>query len=335
MTVQRTMTSEFDLTIRGGRIITATDDFTGCIGVKDGRIAAIAPTLPAGKTDIQAQGKIVMPGGINSHCHVEQKSSMDATYADDWYSASVSAAFGGTTMIVPFAVQFKGDSLTQVARDYQALAEEKSVIDYSYHAIVADPTDTTLNDELPALIRQGITSFKVFMTYDKLKLNDTELLDIFTVALREGALPMVHAENHDVILWIARHLLRQGHIAPKSHAISHSPIAEDEATNRAIQLASLLEIPIFIVHVSSPGAVSAIRSSQVLGATVHGETCPQYLFLTAEDLDLPGVEGAKFCCSPPPRDKAAQEQLWHALKSGVLQLFSSDHAPFRYDATGK
>lgn len=330
-----TMPSKFDMTIRGGRIVTATDDFIGSIGIKDGRISEIAQDLPPGEIDIHAEGKLVMPGGIDSHCHVEQTSSMNATYADDWYSASVSAAFGGTTMIIPFAAQFKGDSLKKVAADYKALADEKSVIDYSFHAIIADPTDVTLETDLPELIRNGVTSFKVFMTYDKLKLNDTQLLDIFSVALREGALPMIHAENHDVILWIARHLLRQGHTAPKFHAVSHSPVAEDEATNRAIKLASLLDVPIFIVHVSSSGAVEAIRSSQVLGAKVHGETCPQYLFLTAEDLDLPGVAGAKFCCSPPPRDKASQERLWRALKSGVLQLFSSDHAPFRYDATGK
>jgi dihydropyrimidinase len=146
---------------------------------------------------------------------------------------------------------------------------------------------------------------------------------------------MVHAENNDVIAWIARHLLDNGYTAPKYHAVSHSPVAESEATHRAIQLASLLDVPILIVHVSAADAVRSIQAAHLLGAPVYGETCPHYLLLTAEDLDLPGVEGAKYCCSPPPRDKTSQEMLWRSLKSGVLQLVSSDHAPYRFDASGK
>lgn len=330
-----TKTDTFELTIRNARIVTATDDFSGDIGITAGRVTAVADRLPAGAQDIDAQGRIVTPGGIDAHCHVEQISSMGAECADDWYSATVSAVHGGTTCILPFAVQFKGDSLAERAQDYERRAAEKAVIDYSYHLVIADPTPQALQHDLPALIRQGITSFKVFMTYETLKLNDTQLLDVFSVAAREGALPMVHAENNDVILWIARHLISKGYVAPKYHAVAHDSAAEDEATHRAIQLASVLGVPVFIVHVSSPGAAQAIRSAQALGAQVHGETCPQYLFLTADDLDLPDVQGAKFCCSPPPRDAASQEMMWRAMQSGVLQLFSSDHAPFRFDASGK
>ncbi len=327
--------TQFDLTVRNARIVTATDDFHGDIGIVAGRIQAVGQNLPAGTRDIDAGGKLVFPGGIDSHCHVEQLSSMGVLCADDWYSASVSAAHGGNTTIVPFAAQHKGDSLREVARNYAASAAAKSVIDYSYHLIVSDPTEQTIERDLPELIREGITSFKVFMTYDKLKLNDTQLLDVFAVAAREGALPMVHAENNDVILWIARQLLAKGYTKPKYHATSHAPAAEDEATNRAIKLASILDIPILIVHVSTLGGAQAIHSARTLGASVHGETCPHYLLLTAEDLHLPGVEGAKFCCSPPPRDAKSQEALWAALKSGVLKLFSSDHAPYRYDESGK
>jgi len=325
----------FDLTVRNARIVTATDNFHGDIGIRDGRIVTVAQGLPAGTRDIDAGGKLVFPGGIDSHCHIEQLSSMGVMCADDWHSASVSAAFGGNTTIVPFAAQHKGDSLREVATNYAASAAAKSVIDYSYHLIISDPTEQTIERDLPELIREGITSFKVFMTYDKLKLNDTQLLDVFAVAAREGALPMIHAENNDVILWIARHLLANGYKAPKYHAVSHAPAAENEATNRAIQLASVLDVPILIVHVSTLGGAQAIHSAKALGASVHGETCPHYLLLTAEDLDLPGTEGAKFCCSPPPRDEASQEALWKALKNGVLQLFSSDHAPYRYDESGK
>lgn len=327
--------SPYDLTIRHGRVITATDDFQGDIGITDGRIAAVGGKLPPGTRDIDAGGKLVMPGGIDSHCHVEQLSSMGVPCADDWYSASVSAAFGGTTTIVPFAAQHKGDNLYDVATRYAASAARQSVIDYSYHLIISRPDEQTLQHDLPRLIRSGITSFKVFMTYDRLKLDDGQLLDVFAVAARERALPMIHAENNDVILWITRHLLARGHTAPRFHAVSHAPAAEDEATQRAIQLASVLDVPILIVHVSTQGAARAIRSAQTLGAPVHGETCPHYLLLTADDIDLPGVEGAMFCCSPPPRDADSQRELWRSLQNGTLQLLSSDHAPYRFDATGK
>jgi dihydropyrimidinase len=325
----------FDLTLHNGRVITDTDDFVADIGIIGGRIAAIQPRLEPAPRSIDATGKLIMPGGIDSHCHIEQLSSMGVMCADDWYTASVSAAFGGNTTIIPFAAQHKGQSLKQVAREYGESAASKSVIDYSYHLIISDPNPETLNVDLPELIRSGITSFKVFMTYDKLKLDDRQLLDVFAIAARERALPMIHAENNDVISWITRYLLQAGHTAPKYHAVSHDPIAEEEATQRAIRLASVLDVPILIVHVSTQGGAQAIHAARTLGASVHGETCPHYLLLTAEDIDIPGTEGAKFCCSPPPRDPASQEALWQSLASGNLALLSSDHAPYRYDASGK
>ena len=327
--------NDFDLTIRGGRIVTASEDFVGDIGIKDGRIAAVASQLPAGKRDIQAAGKLVMPGGIDSHAHVEQLSSMGIMCADTWHTATVSAAYGGNTTIIPFAAQHRGQSLMQIARDYEKLAAPQAVIDYSYHLIMTDPTPEALNEHLPVLVREGITSFKVFMTYEKMKLNDKQLLDVFAVAAREGALPMVHAENDDVISWIARKLIEAGYTAPKYHAVAHDVFAEDEATNRAAQLSRVLEVPVVIVHVSSAGGARVIHSAKTMGASVHGETCPQYLVLTADDIDLPGTEGAKFCCSPPPRDPASQQAMWESLASGNIALFSSDHAPYRYDVTGK
>ena len=327
--------SEFDLTVRNAHIVTADSDFMADIGVRGETIAEIANGLPPGRTDVDAAGRYVVPGGIDSHCHIEQLSSMGVMCADDWYSASVSAAFGGTTTVMPFAAQHRGDSLRDVARHYLALAAEKSVIDYSPHLILSETDAQTLGTDLPELIRSGITSFKVFMTYDRLKLDDGQLLDVFAVAAREGALTMVHAENDDVIAWIARHLLDAGHAAPRFHAVAHAPAAEVEATQRAIQLASICDAPVLIVHVSTLGGAAAIASAQALGAPVHGETCPHYLLLTADNLDLPGVEGAKYCCSPPPRDAASQEALWKAIAGGVLKLYSSDHAPYRYDASGK
>jgi len=330
-----TDTAPFDLTIRNGRISTATDTFTADIGVRDGVIAALGQGLAPGKRDIDAAGRWVLPGGIDSHCHVEQLSGMGIMCADDFYSATVSAAFGGTTTIIPFAAQHRGNALPDVVSDYARRAAEKAVIDYGFHLILSDPTEQALRHDLPELIRNGITSFKVFMTYDRLKLDDYQLLDVLEVADREGALVMVHAENNDMIRWVARRLAERGMTAPKYHAVAHTPLAESEATNRAVTLARMMDVPILIVHVAGQEAVRVVHSSQALGLPIHAESCPQYLFLTAEDIDQPGLEGAKFCCSPPPRDPASQEAVWQGLINGTLQLYSSDHAPYRFDASGK
>ena len=329
------MTTTFDTTIRGGRICTVRDSVDADIGINAGVIAAIAPSLPAGREDINARGRWVLPGGIDSHCHVEQLSGMGVMCADDFYSATVSAAFGGTTTIVPFAAQHREMLIPQVVADYAALARDKAVIDYGFHLILANPDEQALTVDLPQAIRDGITSLKVYMTYDRLKLDDHQLLDVMSVADREGALVMVHAENHDMIRWIARRLIDLGHVAPKYHAVAHDPLAETEATQRAIALARLIDVPVLIVHVAGAETVQVIRAARALGAQVHAESCPQYLFLTAEDIDLPGVEGAKFCCSPPPRDAASQEAVMAGLIDGTLAVYSSDHAPYRFDASGK
>jgi dihydropyrimidinase len=326
--------SDFDLVIRGGTVATASDTFRADVAIAGGRIAALGQGF-RGAREIDASGKLVLPGGVDSHVHVEQKSSFGIMCADDFYSATVSAAFGGTTSIIPFAAQHRGQSLRQVVKEYHEAAGPKAVIDYAFHLIVSDPSEQVLGQELPALIRDGYTSFKVYMTYDMLKLDDRQMLDIMAVARRDGALVMVHAENHEMIKWLAGRLLESGHVAPRYHAISHARLAEGEATHRAICLAELVDQPLLVVHVSEIEAIDAIRSAQTRGLKVYGETCPQYLFLTAKDIDKPGTEGAMFCCSPPPRDEAAQEAVWRGLANGTFQVFSSDHAPYRYDASGK
>jgi dihydropyrimidinase len=327
--------ASFDLTIRNGTLVTASETLRGDLGIAGGRIVAVAERLPAGARDIDASDRLVMPGGIDSHCHVEQLSSMGMMCADDFYSATVSAAFGGTTTILPFACQHRGNSLLDVVADYERRAREKAVIDYGFHLIVSDPTEQAMNEHLPALIRRGMTSFKVYMTYDRLKLDDYQLLEVLSLADREGALMMVHAENNDMIRWIAKRLLERGHVAPRFHVVSHDPLAEAEAANRAIALSRLVDVPLLIVHVSGIEAARAIRAAQSLGAQVYAETCPQYLFLTAADVDRPGLDGAMYCCSPPPRDAASQEAIWDGLANGTFQVFSSDHAPYRFDASGK
>ena len=323
--------ADYDLVIRGGSVVGA-GDVTRCdVGIRDGRVAALGDGLDGGARTIDAGGKWVLPGGIDSHCHIEQQSSMGVWTADDFHSGTLAAACGGTTTIIPFAAQYKGQSLRQVVRDYHERAGPKAVIDYAFHLIVSDPTPQVLGQELPALIRDGYTSFKIYTTYDTLKLGDRQILDVLAVARREGAMVMVHAENHDIIAWLSEKLLAAGHSAPKYHAVAHAAVAEREATHRAISLAQIVDVPLLIVHVSGHEAIEQIRWAQSQGLRIYGETCPQYLFLTADDMDRPGFAGAMCVCSPPPRDKANQAAVWRGLESGVFQVFSSDHAPYRYD----
>jgi len=328
--------SDFDLVVRNAHVATAADVFDCDIGVKDGASAAIARGLPKGKTEIDAAGRWVLPGGVDGHCHFDQPMTDGSKMADDFHSGTLSAACGGTTTIIPFACQFKGQSLQAAVDDYHRRAEGKAVIDYAFHLIVSDPTERVLKEELPRLIAAGYTSFKIYMTYDDLKLNDRQILETLAVARREGAMTMIHAENTDCIAWLTEQLLAAGHTAPKFHAASRPMLVEREATHRAISLSELVDIPVLIVHVSGREAVEQIRWAQGRGLRIYGETCPQYLFLTADHLEEEGFHGAKHVCSPPPRDKANQAAIWHGLENGVFQVFSSDHAPFRYEgADGK
>lgn len=326
---------DFDLVLRGGTVATASDTVAADIGIRGERIAAIGEDLGRGAREIECKGKLVLPGGVDSHCHIDQESSGGVECADDFHTGTRSAAYGGTTTVIPFAMQKKGESLRATVDAYHALAGPKAVIDYAFHLILSDPTDQVLGQELPAMLEEGITSFKVYMTYDALKLDDYQMLTVLSTARRLGAMTMIHAENHEMIRWLSEKLVEGGHRAPRYHAVAHARVAESEATRRAIDLAGLTDTPILIVHVSDEAATAAIRDAQTKGLKVHGETCPQYLFLTAEDLDQQGLDGAKFCCSPPPRDANAQEAIWRGLKNGTFQVFSSDHAPYRFDETGK
>lgn len=327
--------ADYDLIIKGGTVATATDTFKADIGIRDGRIAALGLGLDGAAKTLDATGKLVLPGGIETHCHIEQESATGAMTSDDYFSGSVSAAFGGNSTIVPFAAQHRGQTITDVIRTYDDRAAPKSVLDYSYHLIVSDPTETVLNEELPMAFARGITSFKVFMTYDKLIVSDEAMLDILVTAKENGGLTMVHAENNALIKWMVNRLIARGYTAPKYHAVSHPAASEAEAIQRGIALASFVEAPLLFVHVSTDAGARTIADARMNGHMIFGETCPQYMFLTADDLDRPGAEGAKFCCSPPLRDKITQDVLWRHLNAGTLQLYSSDHAPYRFDATGK
>lgn len=323
----------FDLVIRGGTVATASDTFRADIGIRDGRIAALADALDA-EDVIDATGKLVLPGGIEAHCHIEQESGMGLMPADDYRTGSISAAFGGNSCFVPFAAQHRGMTIRETLDLYDERSA-KSVIDYSYHLIVTDPTELAVTKELPEAFARGVTSFKVFMTYDLTRIDDAQFLDILTVAKTHGALTMVHAENNEMLKWMSKRLLDAGHVEPRYHAPSHPALAEEEAINRAVTLAKFVDAPLLIVHVSTPGGARIVQAARNEGAKIFGETCPQYLFLTADDLDRPGLEGAKYICSPPLRDAVTQEVLWRHVQAGTFQLVSSDHAPYRYDASGK
>jgi dihydropyrimidinase len=327
------MSPAFDLVVRRARVATASDCFEADIGVVDGRIAQLGTGLAPGRREIDAAQRVVTPGGVDAHCHLDQPMTPPLRMADGFDSGTRSAACGGTTTVIPFAAQHKGGSLRAAVADYHRRAEGQAHVDYAFHLIVSDPTPAVLADELPALIAEGYTSFKVYMTYDDLKLDDGQVLDVLAVARAQGAMAMIHAENADCIEWLTRRLEAAGHTAPRFHARSRPMLVEREATHRAIALAELVDVPILVVHVSGREAVEQIRWARGHGLSVFAETCPQYLFLTADDLGLDdSYQGARCVCSPPPRDKANQQVIWDGLADGLFTVFSSDHAPFRYDA---
>ncbi|MBP2297502.1 dihydropyrimidinase [Azospirillum picis] len=327
---------QFDTVIRNGTLATASDVFAADLGITGGRIAAIGAGLGSGEREIDATGRLVLPGGVDAHCHLDQPSGDGSLCADDFESGTRAAAFGGTTTVIPFAAQFRGQPLRDAVADYHRRADGKALIDYAFHLIISDPTPQLTGQDLPALIRDGYTSFKIYMTYDDMKLNDRQVLELLDVGRREGAMAMIHAENADFIGWLTDRLLAAGHTQPRYHAESRPMLVEREATHRAIAMAELADVPILIVHVSGREAIEQIHWAQGRGMRIYGETCPQYMVLTEHDLHAHGFEGAKCICSPPPRDEANQAAVWDALAGGIFHIVSSDHAPFRYqDPRGK
>jgi dihydropyrimidinase len=327
--------SRYDLIIRGGTVATATDTFDADIAVKDGTIAAIGLGLDGAAREIDATGHYVLPGGVDTHAHIEQVASNGMMNADTFETATRSAAFGGTTSVICFACQHRGDSMTAVYEDYAARAKRGAMIDYAFHLLLTDPTPTVLNEELPPLVAKGNASIKVFMTYDLMNVGDEALLDVLLKARELGALVAVHAENNGMISWLGKRLVKRGYTDAKYHVVSHPRGSEPEAFHRLIAFSEFIDQPVIIYHVATAEGAAVIREARGRGVKVFGETCTQYLFLTAEDLDKPDGQGAKWVCSPPLRTEADQEGLWRALALGDLQLVSSDHAPYTLDEKGK
>lgn len=326
----------FDLIIANGTVVTADNRMRCDIGIENGIVTQLGRGLSGAAEVIDATGQLVLPGGIDSHVHISQPSGDGIVMADDFDSGTKSALFGGNTTIMPFCLQEKGQGLREAIDAYRAKASGQCWTDVSFHLIVSDPTDAVLGQELPAAVEDGYTSFKVFMTYESLRLNDTEILATMDTAQRSGALVMVHCENEDAIQFLIGQHEQEGRLRPASHSSTRPVAVEREATHRALSLAEIVDVPIVIVHVSNGETLDEIVRARSRGRKVVSETCPQYLMLTAEDLDGMDWEGAKFVCSPPPRTVAEQANCWRGIETGSFDLFSSDHCPFRYeDERGK
>ena len=320
--------ASYDLVVRGGTVVTGTDTMRADIGIRAGRIAAIGESLD-GDATLDAGGLLVLPGGVDTHCHIEQLQAGGGADEETWETGSRSCLAGGTTSVITFSNQFKGQGIAASLAEYHRRARQ-AMVDYSFHQIVTDATDAVIWQEIPAIVASGIRSLKVFLTYDPLQLDDRAFIRVLAAARRSGALVTVHCENYEAIRWRTEALLAAGHTAPMYHAWSRPSMIEREATHRAIALAEMVDTPIQVFHVSCAEVAHEIAAAQARGLKVWGETCPQYFTLTAADMDRPGFEGAKFMCSPSPRDAAGHAGMWDMVRRGVIDVISSDHSGWRY-----
>ncbi|PHP26617.1 dihydropyrimidinase [Limimaricola cinnabarinus] len=324
---------EYDLVIRGGTVVTAADTVLADVGIVGEKIVAVALDLPRGAEEIDATGLLVMPGGIDSHVHLAQPSFGGPKMADGFETGTRSALAGGNTTVMPFALQPRGASLRESVMAYHKEADGQALCDYAFHMIVTNADSTVLEQELPALIADGYTSLKIFMTYEDMVLNDREILGVLDSARRHNALVMVHCEGYDAIRYMTERLELEGKTAPYYHGVSRPQSVEREATHRAISHAELAGARMMIVHVSGREPMEQIRWAQQRGIPILAETCTQYVSLEADDLAGLNMDesGGKYVCSPPPREKADWEAIWEGIRTGVFQTFSSDHCPFFYE----
>ncbi|RFU24412.1 hypothetical protein B7463_g11927, partial [Scytalidium lignicola] len=328
---------ECDLLITNGIIVSPSELIyppASDIAVKDGKILCIGALkgIFQAKKVVDAEGGFVTPGGVDTHVHLDQGSLLGGAIGDRFETGTRSAIAGGTTTVVCFAFQAKTDeSVLPVIENYHTKAAGLSYCDYAFHLILTNPTPTILQEELPTLVEQGITSVKLYMTYDRLKLADRQILDVMLATRALGMTTMMHAENADMISLIIEQLYEQQKGDPYYHAVSRPKIAEDEATFRAISLAQLMDAPILLVHISSGVAAKHIREAQTKLLPIHAETCPQYLYLLSENLKAENFEGAKYVCSPPLRESESDlEALWEGIANGTFTTLSSDHCPFDF-----
>jgi dihydropyrimidinase len=314
--------------IRNGRIVTAVDDYRADILIEDEVVSVIGARLEM-EADrvIDAAGKLVIPGGIDPHTHMQLPFG-GTEASDDFRTGTIAAAFGGTTTIIDFAVQYKGQTLTEGLDNWHAKAEGKAAIDYGFHLITTDLEDERV-PEMHRLMDEGVTSFKLFMAYPGVFLvDDATIFRAMSAAGERGGLICMHAENGIVINEIIKRALAQGRTAPKYHALTRPTIAEAEGVHRAIAISEMAEAPVYIVHLSCADALKQVREARDRGLPAFAETCPQYLFLSCDNYEEPGFEGAKYVMTPPLREKWNQAELWKGLRTDDLQVISTDHCPF-------
>jgi len=319
----------FDTIIQHGSVVTASDKFVADVAVSNGKIAAMGSDLPTQNASrlIDATGKLVLPGGIDVHTHLDMPFG-GTTSADDFETGTRAAAFGGTTTLIDFAIQYKGQRLRQAFDTWMGKASNKAVCDYAFHCIMTDVSAGQLS-EMNDLVHEGVTSFKLFMAYPGVfMLDDGSIFKALQMTSQNGGLICMHAENGSAIDVIVQQALAEGKKAPKYHALTRPTTAEAEATARAIALAEMAGAPIYIVHMSCNDALEKVREARDRGLPVYAETCPQYLYLSIENFDAPGFEGAKYVFTPPLREQWHQEKLWNGLKCDHLQVVSTDHCPF-------
>ena len=313
--------------IRNGHIITATDNYHADILIEDELVSVIGAKLDMeADVTIDAGGKLVIPGGIDPHTHMELPFGGTQS-SDDFRTGTIAAAHGGTTTIIDFAVQNKGQSLIEGLDRWHQKAEGKCVIDYGFHLITTELEDNQI-EEMHTLMDEGVTSFKLFMAYPGVFLvDDATIFRAMSAAGERGGLICMHAENGIVINEIIKHALAQGHTAPKYHALTRPTLAEAEGVHRAIAIAEMAESPVYIVHLSCADALNQVRQARDRGIPAFAETCPQYLFLSIDDYGE-DFDGAKYVMTPPLREKSNQAELWKGLKMDDLQVISTDHCPF-------
>ena len=314
--------------IRNGRIVTAVDDYNADLLIEDGTIAMIAKSIDVDADKIiDAKGRLVIPGGIDPHTHMQLPFG-GTEASDDFDTGTVAAAHGGTTTIIDFAVQSKGQSLQEAVDVWHGKADGKASIDYGFHLICTDLPDQRLG-EMKGLIDHGVSSFKLFMAYPGVFLvDDGTIYKAMQTAGEYGGLICMHAENGVVIDVIVKQALAKGHTAPKYHALTRPTKAEAEGVHRAIALADMARSPVYIVHLSCSDALDEVTRARDMGIPAFAETCPQYLFLDYSVYEKPGFEGAKWVMTPPIREQWNQEKLWRGIKYNDLQVISTDHCPF-------
>ncbi|MBI3097487.1 MAG: dihydropyrimidinase [Planctomycetes bacterium] len=325
----------FDTVIQSGTVVTAADTVVADVGIKGGRIVALGTDLPpTGAKVVNAEGKYVFPGAIDVHTHLDMPFG-GTTTADDFESGTTAAACGGTTSIVDFAIQYRGDELRKGLDTWHGKADGKAAIDYAFHMICTDLPIARLRD-MDKLVDSGVTSFKLFMAYPGVfMVDDATIFRAMLQTKENGGMICMHCENGGVIDVLVQRALAKGETAPKYHALTRPMTAEAEATRRAIALAEMAGVPLYVVHLSAGDAMEEIRKARQRGVPAFAETCPQYLFLSYEDYERPGFEGAKYVMSPPLRPRGNEQRLWEGLANNALQVVSTDHCSFCMKVHGK